>query len=63
MFVSIRFVDSLEASYPGYIVRVIGGAFFLLGMCIMLYNVYLTTNDAKQQDTIRDTSEPEPALA
>ncbi len=57
------FVDSLEASYPGYIVRVIGGAFFLLGMCIMLYNVYLTTNDAKQQDTIRDTSEPEPALA
>jgi len=57
------FVDSLEASYPGYLVRVIGGAFFLLGMVIMLYNVYMTVNDAKQQDTIRDTSEPEPAAA
>ena len=57
------FVDSLEASYPGYVVRVIGGAFFLLGMVIMLYNVYMTVNDAKQQDTIRDTSEPEPAAA
>jgi len=57
------FVDSLEASYPGYVVRVIGGAFFLLGMVIMLYNVYMTVNDAKEQDTIRDTSEPEPALA
>src|SRR5210317_98983 len=57
------FVDSLEASYPGYVVRVIGGGFFLLGMVIMLYNVYMTVNDAKDQDAIRDTSEPEPAAA
>jgi len=57
------FVDSLEASYPGYVVRVIGGGFFLLGMIIMLYNVYMTVNDAKDQDAVRDTSEPEPAAA
>ncbi len=36
------FVESVEASYPGYIVRFIGGAIFLSGMLIMAYNVYKT---------------------
>lgn len=40
------FVQSVEASYPGYFVRVLGGAFFLLGMLLMAYNTYRTlTND------------------
>ncbi|MEM6710287.1 MAG: cytochrome-c oxidase, cbb3-type subunit I, partial [Pseudomonadota bacterium] len=33
------FVEAVEASYPGYIVRFIGGAIFLSGMLIMAYNV------------------------
>ncbi|MDC9720724.1 MAG: cytochrome-c oxidase, cbb3-type subunit I [Gammaproteobacteria bacterium] len=36
------FVESLEASHLGYLVRVIGGSFFLTGMCIMAYNVWQT---------------------
>ena len=40
------FVESLEASYPGYFVRVIGGALFLIGMLLMGYNVYKTVRGA-----------------
>ena len=36
------FVESVVASYPGWIVRVIGGAIFLGGMFIMAYNVFMT---------------------
>ncbi|MBV1960208.1 MAG: cytochrome-c oxidase, cbb3-type subunit I [Oleibacter sp.] len=43
------FVESVEASHGGYVVRVIGGAFFLTGMLIMLFNVYMTTRDAKRE--------------
>ena len=44
------FVDSLEASYPGYIVRVIGGAFFLLGTLVMAWNIWKTVAGAKPAD-------------
>jgi cytochrome c oxidase cbb3-type subunit 1 len=43
------FVESLEASYPGYFVRVIGGAFFLTGMLIMAYNTFKTVRGASQE--------------
>jgi cytochrome c oxidase cbb3-type subunit 1 len=36
------FVESVEASYPGYVVRFIGGAVFLVGMLLMAYNVWKT---------------------
>ena len=36
------FVESVEASYPGYYVRFLGGAIFFAGMCIMAYNVWRT---------------------
>ncbi|BFM14561.1 cytochrome-c oxidase, cbb3-type subunit I [Maricurvus nonylphenolicus] len=39
------FVESVEASYPGYFVRVLGGAFFLFGMLLMAYNTYRTVAD------------------
>jgi cytochrome c oxidase cbb3-type subunit I len=37
------FVESVSASYAGYLVRAIGGAIFLGGMLLMAYNVYMTT--------------------
>jgi len=43
------FVESVEASVPGYMVRTIGGAVFLLGMLIMAYNVYMTVRAAKKE--------------
>ncbi|RLQ21474.1 cytochrome-c oxidase, cbb3-type subunit I [Seongchinamella sediminis] len=36
------FVESVAASYPGYVVRVLGGAIFFSGMLVMAYNVYMT---------------------
>jgi cytochrome c oxidase cbb3-type subunit 1 len=42
------FVESVEASYPGYVVRLIGGAMFFAGMLIMAYNMWKT---AKASET------------
>ncbi|PCJ50562.1 MAG: cytochrome-c oxidase, cbb3-type subunit I [Gammaproteobacteria bacterium] len=51
------FVQSLEASYPGYIIRVIGGALFLLGMLIMGYNVWRTSQGlTADEGLITDTN-------
>jgi cytochrome c oxidase cbb3-type subunit 1 len=36
------FIESVEASGPGYIVRLIGGLFWIVGMLIMAYNVFMT---------------------
>ena len=41
------FVQSLEAMYPFYAVRLLGGALFLLGMFIMAYNVWKTVAGSK----------------
>ncbi len=54
------FVESVEASYIGYIVRAIGGAIFLLGMLIMAYNVWKTMN-APQPDAVESESAAQPA--
>jgi cytochrome c oxidase cbb3-type subunit 1 len=42
------FVQSVEASYPGYFVRFLGGAFFLLGMLLMAYNTYRTLTSEEE---------------
>jgi cytochrome c oxidase cbb3-type subunit 1 len=42
------FVESVEASYPGYLVRLLGGAIFFSGMLIMAYNVYMTTRSDRE---------------
>jgi cytochrome c oxidase cbb3-type subunit 1 len=36
------FVESVAASHPGYLVRLIGGAIFFSGMLLMAYNVFMT---------------------
>ncbi|WP_197481178.1 cbb3-type cytochrome c oxidase subunit I, partial [Oleiphilus sp. HI0086] len=52
------FVESLEASHSGYLVRAIGGAIFLSGMLIMAVNVWLTIKqkDAKALDTVTEAA-------
>jgi cytochrome c oxidase cbb3-type subunit 1 len=42
------FVESLEATYPFYAVRLIGGALVLGGMFVMAYNVWKTANLGRQ---------------
>ena len=36
------FVESVVASYPGYVVRLLGGLIFFSGMLVMAYNVWCT---------------------
>ncbi|SDL29712.1 cytochrome c oxidase cbb3-type subunit 1 [Modicisalibacter muralis] len=42
------FIEALEASHPGYVVRWIGGCFFLTGMLLMAFNVYMTVKRSEQ---------------
>jgi cytochrome c oxidase cbb3-type subunit 1 len=44
------FVESVEASYPGYVVRLIGGAIFFSGMLLMAYNTWQTMREPKSID-------------
>jgi cytochrome c oxidase cbb3-type subunit 1 len=44
------FVESLEAMYPFYFVRFLGGALFLVGMLVMAYNVVKTVSGARPVD-------------
>lgn len=44
------FIESVEATYPFYLVRLLGGVVFLVGMLVMAYNVWktLSNNEALQ---------------
>ncbi|RMQ41674.1 Cytochrome c oxidase, cbb3-type, subunit I [Pseudomonas cichorii] len=46
------FVESLPASHPGYVVRMIGGAIFASGMLLMAWNVWRTVraSDPKEAE-------------
>jgi cytochrome c oxidase cbb3-type subunit I len=41
------FVESVQAMHPYYIVRTLGGAFFLLGAVVMAYNLWKSIADAR----------------
>jgi len=41
------FVESLKATYPFYLVRLMGGLLFFVGMWIMAYNVWMTIRSEK----------------
>jgi cytochrome c oxidase cbb3-type subunit 1 len=58
------FAEAVEASYPGYYARFIGGAIFFIGMCVMAFNVYMTTQ-GKTRDETESPATPmlEPAAA
>ncbi|MCG7600698.1 cytochrome-c oxidase, cbb3-type subunit I [Halomonas sp. McH1-25] len=43
------FVEALEASHPGYIVRWLGGCFFTAGMLLMAFNVYKTVKRSEHE--------------
>ncbi|MDH3636054.1 MAG: cytochrome-c oxidase, cbb3-type subunit I [Gammaproteobacteria bacterium] len=53
------FVESVQAMHPYYIVRTLGGAFFLLGAVVMAYNLWRSISDAKPVEV----EIPEPASA
>ncbi len=46
------FIESVKASHPYYVVRLVGGIMFLTGMCIMAYNLIKTYKSADIQPSI-----------
>ena len=45
------FVESVKATFPYYVVRLVGGLLYLAGMLIMAYNMFKTVMDSKPADT------------
>lgn len=52
------FAETVAASHHGYLVRAIGGAFFLLGMFLMAFNTYKTMSTVEEK-----TAEAQPQTA
>ena len=44
------FVESVKATFPFYVIRLLGGFLFLSGMCIMLWNVLKTIGQGKIEE-------------
>ncbi len=57
------FVESLEATYPYYFVRLLGGLLFFSGMLLMAYNMYKTINGSPIRDKMPDLEGAESPLA
>ncbi|GHA17477.1 cytochrome c oxidase, cbb3-type subunit I [Arenicella chitinivorans] len=49
------FIESIKATYPYYVMRLGGGLLFLIGMLIMVYNVYKTIMSS--EDAITDAQD------
>lgn len=54
------FIESVEAMHPFYIIRFLGGAFFLFGILVMAFNVFRTVSEGK---AVEDPEIPAPAAA
>jgi cytochrome c oxidase cbb3-type subunit 1 len=64
------FVESVKASFPYYVVRLVGGVLYLVGMLLMSWNVWRTIRgepEAARVPSVRDAMAaiviPEPGLA
>ena len=44
------FVETVKATYPYHFVRLLGGIFYLSGMCLMAYNTFRTVIDGRAID-------------
>jgi cytochrome c oxidase cbb3-type subunit 1 len=53
------FVEAVKATYPFYIIRLLGGLCFLSGMLLMAFNVFKTIQGSKAVDA----PIPQPAQA
>ncbi len=44
------FVESVKASFPFYVIRLLGGVLYLAGMLVMLWNTVMTARNGQVQD-------------
>ncbi|MBV9290062.1 MAG: cytochrome-c oxidase, cbb3-type subunit I [Hyphomicrobiales bacterium] len=47
-YLEYSFIETVAAMHPFYVIRMTGGLLFLIGFCIMLYNVYMTITASEQ---------------
>ena len=47
------FVESVRASYPFYVVRLLGGLLYLFGMLLMVWNVVMTVRPPRQAPALQ----------
>jgi cytochrome c oxidase cbb3-type subunit I len=43
-FLEYSFIETVEAMHPFYVIRALGGALFLAGALIMVWNLWRTVN-------------------
>jgi cytochrome c oxidase cbb3-type subunit 1 len=44
------FVESVKATFPFYVIRLVGGLLYLGGMIVMLWNVIMTAMQGKAEN-------------
>jgi cytochrome c oxidase cbb3-type subunit 1 len=54
-FLVYSFAESVAAMYPYYVIRMLGGLFFLLGALIMVYNLIRTVRESPRTETAAGT--------
>ncbi|MBE0506431.1 MAG: cytochrome-c oxidase, cbb3-type subunit I [Marinospirillum sp.] len=50
------FIEAVEASHPGFVVRWLGGVMWLVGMLLMAYNVYMTVSSKASEKAAAQTA-------
>ena len=51
-FLQYSFVETVEAMHPFYVIRALGGVFFLVGALIMVYNLVRTSRGDLREETL-----------
>ncbi len=54
-FLEYSFVETVDAMFPYYIIRALGGLLYLIGMAIMIYNCWKTVNSDSKTATIESS--------
>ncbi len=52
-FLEYSFIETVEAMHPFYVIRALGGALFLAGALIMVWNLWKTVNDGRPPSRLR----------
>ena len=60
-FLEYSFVETTEALHPEYLIRAAGGGLFVIGMLIMLVNIYKTITTPRTEEVLEAVAAPMPA--
>ncbi len=61
-FLQYSFIETVEAMYPYYVIRTLGGVLFLVGALFMVWNIYMTIKGKVRHEDVPATA-PEGARA